>query len=208
MRKSMALVCPVVCLTDGVGCVGAGLALSEGNEDKNDSDIDDDGSDGGRRPGAISQNIVSCRCRPFVEVVLILTFYLGVPLGFVILWYDICFLRVYMCMYVIAHNRTICPCHRQHYMLLTSVLPRGVSYTRTTPSDPTRQREHADIYRGRNNDPAWLHSDHRGRVRGDDLCLLFRDRSWPNSLAHRGRNVRPQVGQRGGRVEEERTRHI
>ena len=136
------LVCPVVCLTDGVGCVGAGLALSEGNEDKNDSDIDDDGSDGGRRPGAISQNIVSCRCRPFVEVVLILTFYLGVPLGFVILWHDICFLRVYMCMYVIALNRTICPCPRQHYMLLTSVLPKGVNYTRTTPSDPTRQREH------------------------------------------------------------------
>ena len=90
------LVCPVVCLTDGVGCVGGGLALSEGKEDENDSDIDDDGSDGGRRPGAISQNIVSCRCRPFVEVVLILTFYLGVPLGFVILWYDICF-GVYIC---------------------------------------------------------------------------------------------------------------
>ena len=76
--------------------MGAGLALSEGKEDENDSDIDDDGSGGGRRPGAISQNIVSCRCRPFVEVVLILTFHLGVPFGFVILWHDICFC-VYIC---------------------------------------------------------------------------------------------------------------
>ena len=105
--------------------MGAGLALSEGEEDENDTDVDDDGSDGGPRSGAVGQNTVSCKCRPFLEVALIFSFYLGVPLGFVILWYDICFLRVYSCVYVVAHNRTICPCHRQHYILLTFALPRG-----------------------------------------------------------------------------------
>ena len=88
-------------MTDGVGSVGAGLALSEGKEDKNDSDIDDDGSDGGPRPGAIDQNIVSCRCRPFVEVALIFIFYVGVPLALVILWYDIWF---FACIYAYVYN--------------------------------------------------------------------------------------------------------
>ena len=81
--------------------MGAGLALSEGKEDENDSDIDGDGSGGGPRPGAIGQNIVSCRCRPFVEVALIFIFYLGVPLAFVILWYDICF---FACTYAYICN--------------------------------------------------------------------------------------------------------
>ena len=78
------------------------------------------------------------------------------------------------------HRRPSCGDHlgqrRQCYCHLRRLQAYGIDRPRA--ANALERWRHADLNGGGNHDAAGLHPEHRGRVRGDDLCLKSMRHSW------------------------------